>query len=229
MVGLGVYQPSLLGGGVPSVEGAARVTRHWLDETSWVDTAAAWLRGADTLLVDLAESLPWRCGRRRMYDRTVDEPRLSAVCELAGGGTPGVFGTMAAALNAHYDERLDSVWVNYYRDGQDSVAWHSDRIGRTHHRPIVAIVSLGGPRRLLLRPRGGGRSRAFEPASGDLLVMGGDCQHNWEHTVPKLTSAPPRMSVTFRHREPTAGGPNGTAGAPAAVSPGSGPPVSRAG
>ena len=109
---------------------------------------------------------------------------------------------MAGALSARYGERLDSIWVNYYRDGQDSVAWHSDRVGRTRRQPLVAIVTLGGPRRFLLRPRGGGRSRSFAPASGDLLVMGGDSQHHWEHTVPKAKAAQPRMSVTFRRREP---------------------------
>lgn len=211
MAGLGVYQPSLLAGGDPAVHGGARITRHWLDDTSWVDVGPGWLRGADTLLVELVDRLSWRCGRRRMYDRIVDEPRLSAVCELGGSDVPAAFGAIAAALGALYDEKLDSVWVNYYRDGRDSVAWHSDRIGRTRHRPIVAIVTLGGPRRFLLRPRGGGRARSFEPASGDLLVMGGDCQHSWEHSVPKAAGAPPRMSVTFRHRQPITGGaPNGS-------------------
>ena len=201
MAVLGLYQPSLFSGGETSVDSGVRIVRHRLDGTSWVDTADGWLRGADSLLVELAERLPWRCGRRRMYDRVVDEPRLSATCGLGDVDSPPVFDAMAAALDAHYGERLDSVWVNYYRDGRDSVAWHSDRVGRTHRRPVVAIVTLGGPRRFLLRPRGGGRSLAFEPASGDLLVMGGDCQHRWEHTVPKAVAAPPRMSVTFRRRE----------------------------
>lgn len=203
---LGTYQPSLLGGGDPAVDAAARVVRHWLDGTSWVDEGNGWLRGADTLLVDLVERLPWTCGRRRMYERMVDDPRLSATCEVGAAGAPAILDAMAEALDSRYGERLDSVWVNYYRDGQDSVAWHSDRIGRTQRQPLVAIVTLGGPRRFLLRPRGGGRSRSFEPASGDLLVMGGDCQHNWEHAVPKAALAPPRMSVTFRRRD-TGGGP----------------------
>ena len=206
VVDLGVYQPSLLAGGDPSVDAAVRVVRYRLDRTSWVDVAPGWLRGADTLLFELADRLEWKCGRRHMYDRIVDEPRLSAVCELGAAGIPALFGAMAAALRARYDESMDSVWVNYYRDGQDSVAWHRDRVGRTHRRPVVAIVSLGGPRRFLLRPRGGGGSRRFEPASGDLLVMGGDCQHNWEHAVPKAAAALPRMSVTFRrHRLPPGG------------------------
>ena len=63
----------------------------------------------------------------------------------------------------------------------------------------MAIVSLGGPRRFLLRPAGGGHSRSFTLASGDLLVMGGLCQHRWEHSVPKVAAAPPRMSITFRN------------------------------
>lgn len=212
MATLGVYQPSLLAGGDPAVGSGARIARHWLDETSWVDLGPGWLRGADTLLVELVDRLSWGCGRRRMYDRIVDEPRLSAVCDLGDPGTPAVFSAMATALDARYDESMDSVWVNFYRDGQDSVAWHSDRVGRTHRQPVVAIITLGGPRRFLVRPRGGGRSRSFAPASGDLLVMGGDCQHNWEHAVPKAAIAPPRMSVTFRRRRRPA---RGGAGAPA--------------
>ena len=208
---LGTYQPSLLGGGDPAIDGDTPIVRHWLDETSWVDVANGWLQGADTLLTDLAGTLSWTRGRRRMYDQTVDDPRLSATCEVGTTGTPPIFDTMAAALSALYDERLDSIWVNYYRDGQDSVAWHSDRVGRTQRQPLVAIVTLGGPRRFLLRPRGGGRSHSFAPASGDLLVMGGDCQHDWEHAVPKAAAAQPRMSVTFRrHRQPA----SGEAGAP---------------
>lgn len=202
----GTYQPSLLGGGDPAIHGDTPILRHWLDETSWVDVASGWLQGADTLLMDLAGTLSWTRGRRRMYDRMVDDPRLSATCEVGAAGTPPMFDTMAAALSARYDERLDSIWVNYYRDGRDSVAWHSDRVGRTQRRPLVAIVTLGGPRRFLLRPRGGGRSHGFAPASGDLLVMGGDCQHHWEHAVPKAAVAPPRLSVTFRRQRRPAHG-----------------------
>ena len=205
MTDLGAYQANLFAGGEPEVVTEVAVARHRLDDVSWVDIAAGWLRGADTLLIDLAARLRWTCSRRRMYDRMVDEPRLSAGCELGGAGTPPVIDAMAAALDARYGEQIDSVRVNYYRDGHDSVAWHSDRVGRTHRDPIVAIVSLGGPRRFLLRPRGGGRSRPFELASGDLLVMGGACQHRWEHTVPKVATAPPRMSVTFRRWEPMPG------------------------
>jgi alkylated DNA repair dioxygenase AlkB len=92
-----------------------------------------------------------------------------------------------------------SIGCNLYRDGTDSVAWHGDTVRKTMPEPIVAIVSLGQPRRFLLRPRGGGASIRYELGTGDLLVMGGTCQHTWEHSVPKARSAGPRLSVTFRH------------------------------
>jgi alkylated DNA repair dioxygenase AlkB len=90
------------------------------------------------------------------------------------------------------------MFANWYRDGDDAVAWHADRIGRKRTDPLVAIVSLGGPRRFLLRPMGGGRSRPFLLHSGDLLVMGGATQHRWQHSVPRMRGASSRMSLTYR-------------------------------
>jgi hypothetical protein len=78
------------------------------------------------------------------------------------------------------------------------VAWRRDRELRHLDRTLVAIVTLGGPRAFLVRPYGGGRSRDFRPGSGDLLVMGGRCQADWEHSVPKVRTAAPRMSVSLR-------------------------------
>jgi alkylated DNA repair dioxygenase AlkB len=108
---------------------------------------------------------------------------------------------MCTTLSGRYGVTFDSVWVNLYRDGRDSVAWHPDRNGRVHRNPLVATVSLGARRKFQLRPRGGGRiALVLEPGCGDLVVMGGACQHDWEHCVPK-TARPvgPRMSVTIRH------------------------------
>lgn len=139
-----------------------------------------------------------------MYGQMVEEPRLGAFVRRGSAGSPPQLNEMAGALQARYRWEFNSVWVNYYRGGEDSVAWHSDRIGIDPAAAVVAIVSLGGPRRFLLRPAGGGRSRSLTLASGDLLVMGGACQQNWEHSVPKVAVAPPRMSVTFRcTAEPT--------------------------
>ena len=111
--------------------------------------------------------------------------------------------TVRDALNDRYapelGEPLVSAGLCLYRDGADSVAWHGDTIGRgSQVDTMVAIVSLGDPRRLQLRPRGGGHALSFEMGHGDLVVMGGSCQRTWEHAVPKTAHAGPRVSVQFR-------------------------------
>ncbi|MEM9200066.1 MAG: alpha-ketoglutarate-dependent dioxygenase AlkB [Actinomycetota bacterium] len=200
------YQTTLFALGEPSVTDRW-VTRHHLDELCWVDHADGWLAGADDLLADLAETLPWRAGRRPMYGKLVDEPRLHATIDPQQVARRRILAEIPAALEARYGEGLTCGFVNYYRNGDDSVAWHADRIGMHEVDPIVAIVSLGGPRRFSLRPmQGDAPSHRFVLNSGDLLVMGGACQHAWEHAVPKMRSAPPRMSLTYRH---IPDGPNG--------------------
>ena len=78
------------------------------------------------------------------------------------------------------------------------MAWHGDRMGRLVDDTVVAILSVGAPRRFLLRPAAGGASRAFDLGWGDLLVMGGSCQRTWQHAVPKTALAGPRISIQFR-------------------------------
>jgi alkylated DNA repair dioxygenase AlkB len=136
-----------------------------------------------------------------MYERKVAEPRLTAHWTLDSGEQllPAILEDMRLALSERYGRGFDSVGFNLYRDGRDSVAWHADRIRAEVPEPIVALVSLGEPRRFLLRPKGGGRSRAFVPQAGDLLVTGGHTQRRWEHAVPKVARAGPRISVAFRH------------------------------
>ena len=195
---MGPLQGDLFAQGQPAVNTSAAVEHLELDARSWIEVAPRWLLGADELLERLATDLRWTRAERPMYGRMVEEPRLGAHLRPRSAGVPTVLDDMTAALGARYRCTFNSVWVNYYRGGQDSVAWHSDRIGIDPANAVVAIVSLGGPRRFLLGPAGGGRSRSFTLASGDLLVMGGSCQQNWEHSIPKVASAPPRMSVTFR-------------------------------
>jgi alkylated DNA repair dioxygenase AlkB len=111
-----------------------------------------------------------------------------------------VLAEIRGLLSARYGETFDSIGFNCYRDGADSVAWHGDRHRHTIDNPIVATVSVGAARPFRLRPRRGGPSRSFDLGRGDLLVMGGACQHEWEHTVPKVRSVSgPRISMTFRH------------------------------
>ena len=199
MAVLGTYQTTLFAQGEPAVVADTAVQRITLDEFCWVDIVRNWLAGADELLARLAAQLVWKGGRRPMYGRLVDEPRLHAHLDLGHASTAAVVHDMVDWLDDRYGEGIDAGFVNYYRDGHDSVAWHADRVGLHQVDPVVAICSLGGPRRFNMRPMGGGESVRFNLGSGDLLVMGGACQHAWEHCVPKTPVAPPRMSVTLRH------------------------------
>ena len=198
-----LWQPSLLDDFEPSVSadlGAARRTH--LDATSWVDHQPGWVAGSDRLFEQLAEGVDWGQRRRWMYGSEVDEPRLTARWAASSGETltPPVLEAMRAALSGHYGVEFDSLGLNLYRDGRDSVAWHADRIPAAVTEPMVALVSLGAARTFRLRPLGRpGRSVAFHLGRGDLLVTGGRCQRAWQHSVPKVASAGPRISLAFRH------------------------------
>lgn len=188
----------------------SRLERHQLDPCCWVDVAPRWFAGADDLLATLLENLSWTQGQRLLWGEFRTEPRLSATAELDDPALPDLVRTLASRLDDHYQRPFEHVFCNYYRDGQDSVAWHADRIGRSQVDPLVAIICLGGPRPFRMRPMGGGTAQSFLLGSGDLLIMGGATQHHWEHGVPKMRYAPPRMSVTIRSsREPLAAGLSG--------------------
>jgi alkylated DNA repair dioxygenase AlkB len=197
------WQPSLLAvGETVSVDRSfATLERIRLDDESWVDYAPGWVTGADRLFEEVLSTRDWGQRSRRMYDQRVREPRLTAPWNLASGEPlePAVLEEIRELLTDRYGRQFDSVGFNLYRDGQDSVAWHADRLRDDVPDPIVALVSLGEPRKFLLRPKGGGRSRSFLLGRGDLLVTGGRTQKDWEHSVPKVASAGPRMSLTFRH------------------------------
>ncbi len=192
------YQGTLLGAGDPRVDEQAPTSRIQLDAESWVDVTRTWLLGADTLLHELIEQVDWRHGRRRMYDRMVDDPRLSHWYSAGEARPHPAFRTMTKHLEAKLGVPLPTVGVNYYRDGNDSVAWHADRELRELADTRVAIVTLGATRPFLIRRKGGGRSIDIAPASGDLLVMGGAAQVHWEHSVPKKRSSGPRISCSWR-------------------------------
>ena len=193
-----MLQGRLLGAGSPVVDPGATFVRRPLDERSWVDVAREWLRGADTLFDRLRETVEWAQGRRWMYDREVDDPRLSHWYESGEAFPHPALVEIREALSARYGVRFGAIGLNYYRDGRDSVAFHRDRELRHLDDTLIAIVTLGGQRPFLIRPRPRGRSMDISPASGDLLVMGGACQRDWEHGVPKARAAGARVSATWR-------------------------------
>jgi alkylated DNA repair dioxygenase AlkB len=200
------WQPSLFdGGGVTVDPGFAGLTRRVLSPDAWIDHCPGWVRGADALFDELLAGTPWRGREVRMYDRVVAEPRVTHRWHLGAGEAvppPPALLDMAAALGERYGVAFTQIGANLYRDGADSVAWHGDRVARELPEAIVALVSLGEPRPFKLRPKGGGTSIALLPDRGDLLVMGGSCQRSWDHAVPKVRRAGPRMSVQFRHVYP---------------------------
>lgn len=195
---MSVYQASLLAGGEPRVDDTARFERVQLDDTAWVDVARGWLRGPDTLFHHLVDTVAWHQGRRWMYERVVDDPRLSFWVPAGDPVPHPALDEARATLERHYGVPFGSVGLNYYRDGSDSVAFHRDRELREVDDAIVAIVTLGSTRPFLVRPRGKGASRDFAPGRGDLIVMGGSCQRNWEHGVPKSKRGGPRLSMSWR-------------------------------
>ncbi|WP_141203251.1 alpha-ketoglutarate-dependent dioxygenase AlkB [Streptomyces griseorubiginosus] len=181
------------------------IRRTVLGLGAWIDVLPGWLTGSDTLFEQLADEVPWRAERRTMYDHVVDVPRLLAFYRADDTLPHPVLEEARAALGAHYADELGEPFTTaglcYYRDGRDSVAWHGDRGGRGgRHDTMVAILSVGAPRDLLLRPaRGGGETVRRPLGHGDLIVMGGSCQRTWEHSVPKTTRATgPRISIQFR-------------------------------
>lgn len=202
---LAPLQASLFAGGEAAVRPDAPVARRDLGGSSWVDVGRGWLAGADQLFAELEAAVPWRQGRRRMYERVLDDPRLARWYPMGAPLPHPALDQVRLALEDRYGVPFGGVGLNLYRDGRDSVAPHGDRELRELDDTLVAIVTLGAQRPFTLRPRAGGRATDLSPASGDLVVMGGRCQLDWLHGVPKATGAGPRISASWRWTR--AGGP----------------------
>ena len=166
-------QPSLLDTGVPSFDGSfSELLRDELDEWSWLDHQTGWLSGSDVVFDELLERLTWNRPEVQMYDRKLEQPRSTAGFAIGERFDFPYIDAMAAALGDRYGVTFRSVWCNLYCDGHDSVAWHGDRVLRDRSDGLVVIVSVGHRRRFLIKPAGGGPSRAFELGRGDLFAMG---------------------------------------------------------
>jgi alkylated DNA repair dioxygenase AlkB len=196
---VGPVQRNLFALGPAGARDDAVFERLELGRGAWVDVARGWFGGTDDLMDRLAAGVDWRHHRRRMYDRVVDEPRLSRWYGVRDDLPDPALGRFRTLVGQRYGTRFGAVALNFYRDGRDSVAFHTDRELRHVEDTLVAILTLGATRPFLLRPVGGGASVDVRPASGDLLVMGGTCQETWEHAVPKVTrGAGPRISASIR-------------------------------
>ena len=187
------------------------VELHRLDlgDGAWVDVGRAWLPAADEVFDHLLAEVPWQSSQLFRYDHVVEERRLGA---WWARGNPLPHPALAEAtrvLQHRYRVEFGGFGMIQYRDGADGQAFHRDTDMRYLDDTVVAILTLGATRPWLLRPRsakhtqaaGRGATHDLAPAAGDLLVMGGRCQADWEHSVPYLGSAAPvgpRVSIQWR-------------------------------
>ena len=164
------------------------------------------------LFEQIDETTVWRQELIRMYGKEMPVPRLTAwhgdpgrtysYSQIALEPVPwtGPLLALKSLVEAESGAAFNSVLLNLYRDGRDSVAWHSDDEPELGPRPVIASVSLGAPRRFHLRRKADHGDRVdITLAHGSLLLMAGSTQPEWEHQVPKTaTKVGPRVNLTFR-------------------------------
>ena len=168
----------------------------------------------ERLLSALRGATPWRQEEIRIFGRNQRQPRLTA-----WHGDPGAAYCYSGIrlepepwtqdllrvkqrIEAISGVRFNSVLLNYYRDGRDSMGWHSDDETELGEEPLIGSVSLGATRRFRMRHKADPRLQmAWDLPGGSYLEMGGALQRHWRHCVPKVASkagAGPRINLTFR-------------------------------
>jgi len=158
-------------------------------------TAQRWFR-------QLHDGLPWRSGRRVMYEREVDVPRLRAHYHADDPDLPAPLAQALAAVRAAVPAPFDSIGCNLYRDQHDSVAPHNDKLADIVRGEPIVLLSLGATRTLVIRakkpPR---RVLQVDMEAGSLLLMSWETQLHYDHGIPKQrTPVGPRISLAFRVR-----------------------------
>jgi alkylated DNA repair dioxygenase AlkB len=158
-------------------------------------TAEAWF-------AFLYGNIAWKDGRRMMYDREVDVPRLRAHYSLADPDLPAVLREANGAVAAMVGAPFDSIGLNLYRDEHDSVAPHNDKLADLVRGEPIALLSLGATRRMTIRAKQPPRRVLHQDLdAGSLLVMSWETQHHYDHGIPKQRSPmAPRISLAFRVR-----------------------------
>ena len=172
--------------------------RIQLDATSWIDYVQDWLDGDGELMEMLTRQAAWEQRSRWMYTRMVQEPRLTAEYPVIADASKPVLSYLAETLSAHYGRPYTRLWMNWYRDNNDGTGWHADRPADKLDEAVIPVLSLGATRRFLIRPDSGGPSKTIVAHGGDLVVMGGRCQKDYKHSVPKQKQpAGVRLSLNF--------------------------------
>lgn len=191
-----------------SIDRQAPMRRHQLDETSWVDVVDGFVRRPAEEFRAVRDTADWQQSEVLRYDRYVPEKRLGA---MVRSDAHPFLRQAELHLEARYRVRWAGVATILYRNGDDFQGFHGDREMRWLEDTLIAIVVLGTRRPFVLRPRGDGPARpdgvpagdgpgdiVLTPGHGDLLVMGGACQRDWLHTVPRAETDEERISMTWR-------------------------------
>lgn len=181
----------------------ATAVRTQLDDMSWVDHVQGWLTGDSELMEALMTQASWEQRSRWMYTRMVTEPRLTAEYPVIADAPQPVLHYLTEVLSAHYRQPYARLWMNWYRDNNDGTGWHADRPANLLDQAVIPVLSLGATRRFLIRPAGGGPSTTIVAHGGDVVVMGGRCQKDYQHSVPKQKQpAGARLSLNFSTAAP---------------------------
>lgn len=190
------------------------MNRRELGSGAWIDLYPEWLdrASADQYFEILLATVPWEQGKLVLFGKSIDEPRLSAWFgerdytysgrALRARALPAPIKELAQRAEASAACGFNSVLLNLYRTGSDSMGLHSDDEPELGPNPVIASVSLGAERRFVLRPKRTRRAQSLnlKLPHGSLLLMGGSCQHELRHGLPKqpgVTS--PRINLTFRY------------------------------
>jgi alkylated DNA repair dioxygenase AlkB len=182
------------------------------DGLVWLHEAALVAADADRLFEALLATTSWRQEIATVMGRRMPIPRLTAWHGEAGYVYSGIrmmplpwnppLLEIKAVAEACAGQAFNSVLLNLYRDGRDSVSWHADNEPGLGRDPVIASISLGATRRFQMKRRGSSHRLALDLPHGSCLVMAGATQHHWLHQVPK-TARPvgPRINLTFRTME----------------------------
>lgn len=182
--------------------GKVRYFPHWIDPTT-----------SRFLFAELMQFLNWQQLPIRMFGRWIPQPRLVdfhadpgvaytyAGLRLEGRGWPRPLRLLRESVAMEAGVELNAVLCNLYRDGRDHMGWHADDEPELGRDPTIASISLGAPRRFLMRPRRPPRTPRHELVlePGSLLLMSGAMQQHWQHQLPKaLRVTEARINLTFR-------------------------------
>jgi alkylated DNA repair dioxygenase AlkB len=187
-------QPSLFEPASGLLVDDARGTITYIADAVAPSAAAAWFAA-------LRDGVDWGSERRLMYEREVDVPRLMASFRLDQPGLPPALADAACIARRLAGCEFNSAGLNYYRDGRDSVAPHNDKLHEIVRGAPIALLSLGATRRMTIRTKARpGSTIQLELEPGSLLVMSWETQRHFDHGIPKVRGAEPRISVAFRVR-----------------------------